>query len=63
MNRIVLVGALFLGTVALLPILLQRYGGFSLVFSGSSMLIVVGVVIEIVKQVESQLIMRQYDGI
>lgn len=61
MNRIVFAGAIFLGVIAILPVLLQSYGGFSLVFSGSSMLIVVGVVIEIVKQIDSQLIMRQYE--
>ena len=63
MNRIVLAGALFLGVIALLPILMQQMGGFSMVVGGASMLIVVGVVIEMVKQIDSQLIMRHYDGI
>jgi preprotein translocase subunit SecY len=63
MNRIVLAGALFLGVIALLPIVMQQMGGFSMVVGGASMLIVVGVVIEIVKQIDSQLIMRHYDGI
>lgn len=63
MNRIVLAGALFLGIIALLPILMQQAAGFSMVVGGASMLIVVGVVIEMVKQIDSQLIMRHYEGI
>ncbi|HBH46508.1 MAG: preprotein translocase subunit SecY [Candidatus Jacksonbacteria bacterium RIFOXYC2_FULL_44_29] len=63
MNRIVLAGALFLGIIALLPLMMQKAGGFSLVIGGASMIIVVGVVIEIVKQIDSQLIMRHYEGI
>src|SRR3989338_1389867 len=63
MNRIVLAGALFLALVAILPVLIQQMGGFNLVVGGASLLIVVGVVIEIVKQVDSQLTMRHYEGI
>lgn len=61
MNRIVLVGAVFLGVIAIIPVLMQNQGGVNLVISGASMLIVVGVVIEIVKQIDSQLIMRHYE--
>ena len=61
--RINLIGALFLGLIAVLPIIVQGAGGSSL-FSvgGTSLLIVVSVVIESVKQVESQLTMREYDA-
>lgn len=61
MNRIVLAGATFLGIIALLPIVMQQSGGFNLVVGGASMLIVVGVIIEIVKQIDAQLLMRQYE--
>lgn len=63
MNRIVLAGAVFLGVIAILPILIQGVGGFSLVIGGASMLIVVGVVIETVQKIDAQLIMRHYEGI
>lgn len=63
-TRIVLAGALFLGVVALLPFIMQAATGInSIAISGASLLIVVGVVIEIQKQVNAQLTMREYDGI
>jgi preprotein translocase subunit SecY len=61
-SRIVLAGALFLGILALLPFILQWATGLTVAISGASLLIVVGVVIEIVKQIESQLTMREYEG-
>lgn len=62
-NRINLAGALFLGTIAILPILAQGAGGSQLLaIGGTSLLIVVSVVIESVKQVQSQLTMREYDA-
>ena len=61
-NRLNLVGALFLGAIAVLPLVLQGAGGSQLLaIGGTSLLIVVSVIIETVKQVESQLTMRQYD--
>jgi len=63
-NRINLVGALFLGVIAILPLLVQgASGSASLKIGGTSMLIVVAVAIEIYKQVESQLTMYEYDRI
>lgn len=63
-NRILLTGALFLGIVAVLPLFMQKLTGTpNLAISGASLLIVVGVVIEIVDQIDSQLTMRDYDGI
>lgn len=63
-NRIILAGALFLGLIAVLPLILQGFtGGMSLVIGGTSLLIVVSVVIETVKQIESQLTMRDYEGL
>ncbi len=62
-NRIILAGALFLGTIAILPNLIQRFTNVStLIVGGTSLLIVVSVVIETVKQIESQLIVRDYEG-
>lgn len=61
-SRIVLAGALFLGFLALLPFVMQKTTGLSIAISGASLLIVVGVVIDIVKQIESQLTMREYEG-
>jgi len=62
-NRIILGGALFLGVVAILPNIIQSATNITtLVIGGTSLLIVVSVLIEIVKQVESQLVMRNYDG-
>lgn len=63
-HRIILVGALFLGLVAVLPLVMQYFTGIqALAVGGTSLLIVVSVVIETVKQIESQLTMREYDGI
>ncbi len=62
-NRIILAGALFLGAIAILPNLVQRFTNITtLVVGGTSLLIVVSVVIETVKQIESQLIVRDYEG-
>jgi preprotein translocase subunit SecY len=65
MNRITLVGALAIGLIAVLPIIVQQFvtGTQSLVVGGSGLLIVVGVVLEIVRQIESQLTMREYEDI
>ena len=63
-NRIIFIGALFLGLIAILPLIIQAFSaGLNLVIGGTSILIVVSVVIETVKQVESQLTMRQYEGL
>jgi preprotein translocase subunit SecY len=62
-NRIMLAGAAFLGVIALLPNLVQRFTSITtLIVGGTSLLIVVSVVIETVKQIESQLIVRDYEG-
>lgn len=62
-NRLNLFGACFLGMIAILPHLAQGAGGSQLLaVGGTSLLIVVSVVIESVKQVESQITMREYDA-
>jgi preprotein translocase subunit SecY len=63
LNRITLTGSLFLGTIAVLPFVVQGLTNIqTLSIGGTGLLIVVSVVIEIMKQIESQLIMRDYEG-
>ncbi|MBI4276583.1 preprotein translocase subunit SecY [Candidatus Uhrbacteria bacterium] len=63
-NRIIAVGALFLGLIAILPLIIQPLTGMAtLAIGGTSILIVVSVVIETVKQLEAQLTMREYEGL
>jgi len=60
--KIILVGALFLGLIAVLPLCLRYYTGTQqLAIGGTSILIVVSVVIDMVKQIEAQLTMREYE--
>ncbi|MDD5043580.1 MAG: preprotein translocase subunit SecY [Patescibacteria group bacterium] len=63
LNRILLAGALFLALIAILPLAVKQITGLqTLVIGGTSLLIVVSVVIETMKQIESQLTMREYEG-
>lgn len=63
MVRIISVGALFLGLVAILPIIVGPLTGIQTIsLGGTSILIVVAVVIETVKQIDAQLVMRDYEG-
>lgn len=63
-RRILLTGSLFLGLIAVLPLIMRYFTGMkALAIGGTSLLIVVSVVIETVKQIESQITMRDYDGI
>ena len=64
LNRILLVGALFLGTVAVLPSIVQGATGivaFQFLLGGTALLIVVSVVLETMRQIRAQLQMREYD--
>lgn len=64
MNRLNLVGALFLGVIAILPLIAQALAGTqSLTIGGTSLLIAVSVAIETAKQIEAQLTMHQYDQV
>ena len=61
LNRITLVGAVFLGLIAVLPSIVQGFTGITaLTLGGTSLLIVVSVALEVMKQVESQLSMYEY---
>ena len=57
----ILVGGLFLAIIAILPMLL-RFTNLNFTFGGTTILIVVGVALEVMQQLESQLVMRHYKG-
>lgn len=62
MNRLIFVGALFLGVIAILPLILRFFTGTqSLAIGGTSLLIVVSVAIETAKQIDSQIEVHEYD--
>lgn len=62
-NRITLAGAVFLGVIAVLPFISQGITGITtMTVGGAAVIIVVGVVLESMKQVEAQLVMRDYEG-
>jgi preprotein translocase subunit SecY len=62
MNRITLAGALFLAAVSVLPVFFQDATALPMYFGGTSLLIVVSVALETMKQLESQLLQRHYKG-
>jgi preprotein translocase subunit SecY len=62
MNRITLAGAIFLAAIAALPVIFMNVSGLNMYFGGTGLLIVVGVALETMKQVESQLLQRHYKG-
>lgn len=62
LNRLTFVGAVFLAMIASLPTILYQATSVPFQFGGTSLLIVVGVAIETMKQIESQTVMRQYQG-
>ena len=66
MSRITLPGSIFLGIVAILPALARFFGisqNFAQFFGGTSLLIMVGVVLDTLQQIESHLMMHHYDGL
>lgn len=66
LSRITLPGSVFLGLVAILPAFAMIAGvstGFSYFFGGTSLLIMVGVILDTLQQIESHLLMRHYDGL
>ncbi len=63
MTRITLSGAIFLAIIAILPnILIEITGITTIYFGGTSVLIMVGVALEIIQQIESHMLMRHYEG-
>lgn len=66
MDKITLPGAILLAIVGILPGIAMRFGvtgSFASFFGGTSLLIMVGVVLDTLQQIETQLLMRQYDGL
>jgi preprotein translocase subunit SecY len=66
MSRITLPGSIFLGFVAIMPALVRLFGvstQFAQFYGGTSLLILVGVVLDTLQQIESHLLMRHYDGL
>lgn len=66
MSRITLPGSIFLALIAILPTFAQKLGinqEFAMFYGGTSLLILVGVVLDTLQQIESYLLMRHYDGL
>ena len=66
MDRITLPGAVFLALIGILPGIAQKAGitqSFASFFGGTSLLIMVGVILDTLQQIETHLLMRQYDGL
>jgi preprotein translocase subunit SecY len=62
MTRITLPGAMFFALIAVMPLILMRTTNVSFYFGGTSLIIVVGVALDTLQQIESHLLMRHYDG-
>ncbi|MBQ8764337.1 MAG: preprotein translocase subunit SecY [Clostridia bacterium] len=62
LTRITLAGAIFLAIIACVPMILGQFMNFTIQIGGTSLLIMVGVALETVKQIESQMLMRHYKG-
>ena len=62
LTRITLPGAIFFALIAILPYVLIQQAGVTFYFGGTGLLIVVGVALDTLQQIESHLLMRHYDG-
>ena len=62
LSRITLMGALFLSVIAILPIIIGNIGSINISLGGTSVLIMVGVALDTVNNLESQMMMRHYKG-
>jgi len=62
LTRITLPGSIFLAAIAIMPIYMYRWLSVPFYFGGTSLLIVVGVALDTIQQMESHLLMRHYDG-
>lgn len=62
LSRLTLAGAAFLGVIAMIPALITHYLSLPMSLAGTSLLIVVGVALELKRQLESNLVMRNYQG-
>lgn len=62
LSRITLMGAIFLSVIAILPIIIGNVGSINISLGGTSLLIMVGVALDTVRNLESQMMMRHYKG-
>ncbi len=62
LSRITLMGAIFLSVIAIIPIIVGSVGGINISLGGTSVLIMVGVALDTVRNLESQMMMRHYKG-
>lgn len=62
LSRVTLAGAIFLAIIALMPNIASRISGLNIYFGGTSLLIVVGVALDTMKQLETQIVQRNYQG-
>jgi preprotein translocase subunit SecY len=62
MTRVTFVGAVFLAVIATLPTMIQQFTSLNIMFGGTALLIAVGVALDTMKQIESQMVMRNYKG-
>ena len=63
LNKVTLFGAIYLGIIAIVPLIVGRFAGaYNIAIGGTSVIIVVGVALETVKVLENQMMMRQYKG-
>ncbi|PWM65140.1 MAG: preprotein translocase subunit SecY [Eubacteriales Family XIII. Incertae Sedis bacterium] len=62
MTRIAFVGAIFLAVIAVMPTIIGQFTALDFSFGGTSLLIVVGVALDSMKQLENQMLMRNYEG-
>ena len=62
MTRITLPGAVFFAFIAILPFYLLKLPGISFFFGGTALLILVGVALDTIQQIEAHLLMRHYEG-
>ena len=62
LNNIILIGAIGLSVVCILPIMFNGLFNADVSFGGTSLIIIVGVIVETLKQIESQMMVRNYKG-
>jgi len=62
LNKITIFGAVFIAFIAIFPVIVQTITGITIGFGGTALLIVVGVALETIKQLEAQLVMKHYKG-
>jgi len=62
LTRVTFVGAVFLAVIAVIPTLIGQFTNLDIRFGGTSLLIAVGVALDTMKQLENQMVMRNYQG-